>query len=83
MLYSIKNGEDLEKLEELASLKNQVKKVRLQDKLVKQNLHENIKKVFEPVDDTMKITSESITKTILETSIKNNKALEKLNEKFL
>ena len=34
----------LEELEELASLENQVEKVRLQDKLGKQNYHENIKK---------------------------------------
>ena len=49
MLFSIKNIEDLEKLEELASLQNQVKVVRLQDKLGKQNIHEDMKKVFEPV----------------------------------
>ena len=39
MLYSIKDREDLEKLEELVSLRNQVKLVRLQDKLGKQNFH--------------------------------------------
>jgi len=44
MLYPIKNIEDLEKLEELASLQNQVKAVRLQDKLGKQNFHEDMKK---------------------------------------
>ena len=37
MLYSIKNREDLEKLNELTSLQNQVKTVRLQEKLGKQN----------------------------------------------
>ena len=49
MLYSIKNVDDLENINELASLQNQVKAVRLQDKLGKQNFHENMKKVFEPV----------------------------------
>ena len=44
MLYSIKNGEDLEKLEELASLQNQVKVVRLQDRLGEQNFHKNKRK---------------------------------------
>ena len=44
MLYSIKDGEDLEKLEELASLQNQVKVFRLQGKLGEQIFHENIKK---------------------------------------
>ena len=37
MLYAIKNREDLENLEELASLENQVKVVKFQDKLGKQN----------------------------------------------
>ena len=46
MLYSIENREDLEKLNELVSLENQVKVVRLKDKLGKQNFHENMKKVF-------------------------------------
>ena len=49
MLYSIKDREDIEKLEELALLQNQVKVVKLQDKLGEQNFHEDIKKVFEPV----------------------------------
>ena len=44
MLYSIKNKGDLEKLEELASLQNQVEEVRLRDKLGKQKFHGNIKK---------------------------------------
>ena len=33
MLYSIRNIEDLQNLNELASLQNQVQEVRLQDKL--------------------------------------------------
>ena len=49
MLYSIKDGEDLENLNELVSLQDQVKTVRLQDKLGKQNFHEYMKKVFEPI----------------------------------
>ena len=44
MLYSIKDTEDLKNLEELVSLENQVKVVRLQDKLVEQNFHEDMKK---------------------------------------
>ena len=43
MLHSIKNREDLEKLKELATLQNQVKAVRLQDQLGKQNVHEDMK----------------------------------------
>ena len=44
MLYSIKDREDLENLNELVSLQDQVKTVKLQDKIGKQNFHEDMKK---------------------------------------
>ena len=83
MLYSIKNIEDLEKLEEAISLQKQVQEIRLQNKLGDQNYHEDIKKIFKPMTDEIKNTSENITKTITENSINNNKAIENLNEKVL
>ena len=83
MLYSIKDREELEKLEELVSLQNQVKVVRLHDNLGKQIFHEDMKRVFEPVTKSLENTSQDITKTITETSINNNKTLENLNEKIL
>ena len=83
MLFPIRNREDLEKLNEAVSLQNQVKVVRLQDKLGEQNFHEDMTKVFEPLTDTLKKTSENITKTITESSINNNKAIENLNDKVL
>ena len=83
MLYSIKDREDLEKLNELVSLQDQVKVVRLQDKLGKQNFHEDMKKVFEPVIKSIENTSQIITKTIVETSLKNNLAIENINDKLL
>ena len=83
MLYSIKDREDLENLEDLVSLENQAKVVRLQDKLGKQSFYEDMKKVFQPVTKSLGNTSQDITKTITETSIKNNKALETLNNKLL
>ena len=43
MLFKIKIRDDLENLEELASLKNQVEDLRVQDKLGKQNYHEEKK----------------------------------------
>ena len=67
MLYSFKNSEDLEQLEELASSQNQVNVVRLQDKLGKQNFHEDMEKVFEPVTNTNKNVSEEVTKAKTET----------------
>ena len=83
MLYSIKDREDLEKLNELVSLENQVKVVRLQDNLGKQNFREDMKKVFEPVTKSFKDVSEEVTKPMTENSIKNNQALENLNNKLL
>ena len=83
MLFPIKNKEDLEKLNELVSLQNQVKTVRLQDKLGKQNFREDLQEVYEPVTKTIKNVSENISKTLTESSINNNKAIENLNEKVL
>ena len=83
MLYSIKNIEDLEKLNEAVSLQKQVQEVRLQNKLGDQNYHEDINNFFKPMTDELKNTSEKITRTLTENSIDNNKAIENLNEKIL
>ena len=83
MLYSIKNVEDLQKLNDLVSLENQVNEVRLQDRLGAENYHQDSKKLFKPMTDALKNTSEIITKTLTENSINNNKAIENLNEKIL
>ena len=82
-MYSIKDTESLENLQELVSLESKVKTVRLQDKLGKQNFHEDMKKVFEPVTKSFKDVYEEVTKTMTENSIKNNQALEYLNNKLL
>ena len=83
MLFPIRNVEDLENLNELVSLQNQVKVVKLQDKLGEQNFHEDMKKVFEPVTKSLENTSENLTKAITETSIKNNQAIENINNNLL
>ena len=83
MLFPIRNVEDLENLNELVSLQNQVKVVKLQDKLGEQNFHEDIKKVFEPVTKSLENTSENLTKAITKTSIKNNQAIENINNNLL
>ena len=83
MLYSIKNIEDLEKLNEAVSSQKQVQEVRLQNKLGDQNYHEDITKFFKPMTDELKNSSEKITRTLTENSINNNKAIENLNEKIL
>ena len=58
MFYSIKDREDLEDINELVSLQDQVKAVRLQDKLGKQKFHEDMKKIFEPVNKSLERTSQ-------------------------
>ena len=83
MLFPIKDREDLEKLNELVSLQDQVKVVKLQDKLGKQNFPEDMKKVFEPVTKSLQNVSENFTKAITETSIKNNLAIESINNNLL
>ena len=82
-MYSIKNIEDSEDLNELVALNKQVDDMRLQDKLDKQNFHEKIKNLQEPLIDTFKTTSEILTKTLTETYKINNKVKENLNEKGL
>ena len=83
MLFAIRKVEDLQILNEAVSLQNQVKVVRLQDKIGKQNFHDNMEEVFEPLTNTLKKTSDNITKTITENSNNNNKAIENLNETIL
>ena len=83
MLFPIKDREDLEKLNEFASVQDQVKAVRLQDKLGKQNFYEDMKKLFEPVTKTIKDVSPDVTKTMMITAKENNQALENLNNKLL
>ena len=79
MLYSIKNIEDLKDLNELVTLQDQVKAVKLQDKLGEQNYHQKSEKLFEPMTKSIK----EVTKTITETSINNNQIIENLNNKLL
>ena len=83
MLFAKSFREDLDNLNQLASLQNQVKAKRLQVKLGKQNFHEDMKKLFEPMTDAVNNVSENRTKTISETYNINNKAIEILNEKIL
>ena len=83
MLYAIKNNDALENLNELVSLENQVKAVRLQDKLDKQNFLEDRKKLFEPVTKSLENTPQVTTKTITESSSINHKAIENIDNKLL
>ena len=83
MLYPNKNVEDLQKSNKLVSIESQVKTVRSEDELGEQKFHENMEKTFEPVKNSNKHVSEEVTKTMMETSTNNNKALENLKNNFL
>ena len=72
-LYAIKNFDVLEKMGELASVQTQIKVLRLQDKLGKQNFHGDMKKAFEPVFKTVKDTFQDVTKTMIVTCTENSK----------
>ena len=80
-MYSINNREELEDSNELVSLQSQVKAVRLQDELGKQNFHEDMKKIIEPITRSLEKTTQYKTKTITDSSTKDNKALSDLNKK--
>ena len=82
MFHPNKNLEELEKLNGLVSLQDQVEEVRLQDKLGEQNFQYDAQKALEPRTDTNKSTSESLTKAITETFLKNNEALDNSNKKL-
>ena len=67
MLFAIKDREDLEKIEDLGSLKNQMEERRLKDKLGTRIFHESPKKLHDSLTDTIKTTSENLTKFNTET----------------
>ena len=72
-MFAIKNREDLETSEELASLKNQVHELRLQDKIGTQIFSLEKINLFEPLNDKLENTSENLTKIITETCIETTK----------
>ena len=82
LIIVFKSRDVLETLEELASLQNEVKELRFQDKVVTQNNHENEQKVFGPDIDTNKKNSEDMKKTIMLKSKENSEALANINNKF-
>ena len=79
----MRNVEGLQNLNKAVLLQNQVQEVRLQNMPGEQNYHEDIKIFFKPRTDEIKNFSENISKTLTESSIINNKAIENLNEKVL
>ena len=58
-----KNKKGLEKLEEVANLKNQVKVVRLQEKLCIQDFHNEAEKLYEPITTAISDKSQKLLKS--------------------
>ena len=81
MFFTTNNREDLENLIELASLQDQVTAVRLQAKLGKQNCHEDMKKLFEPVTKRIKDVSEDVTEAMMVTSEENISSVVEFKQK--
>ena len=82
MLFSVKHREDSGKINDLVSIQDQVKASRSQEKLGKQNFHEDVQKVLEPVTKTNKHAYRNVTSTMTESSKENNKALSILSDKL-
>ena len=53
MLFTFKNRQKLEELEELSLFKKSLKKVRLQDKPGEQIYHQNVENLYEPMNDAI------------------------------
>ena len=79
MLYLIKIREGSENLGKLVSLQIQVKALELQGK---RNFHGDIKKVFERILKSNQDVSQDVTRTMIENSKENNKALSDLKDNF-
>ena len=83
VLYGLYNENDLEKLNELASLKNQVEELGLQDQMGKQNFHDDMKKLVEPNTDIVEDVSTDLKKPLTETSKMGYKPVSNLKENVL
>ena len=62
MMLTFKNVEEFQKLNDWISLENQVKVVRLQDKLGERNYYHDRNKLLELMTDAIKNTSQDVTK---------------------
>ena len=68
-------------MESSTSFQNQVKGLKLQEKLGQQNFHYDMKKVFESVAGTVKNVSEEVKEAKTETAKGSKKTFTDLNEK--
>ena len=73
----------MKKFGEVALLQDQVKALRMHDKLPKHKFHEDTEKLFEPLTQRNIDNSQDETETVTDTSIENNRALLNLNAKLL
>ena len=76
MIYSIRNKDEIEDLNELEDLKSKVKQVRLVENLDKQGFHNDIKQLYEPI--TKAVTD--INQNLFEETKSKTKAIEELDD---
>ena len=73
MYFPIKNRQKLKDLKELASSKNQVEELRLQDKISQQKFLKNVKKLYEPLTNTIKTPLKNQQKLLRKPLLKTTK----------
>ena len=78
----MKSRDELERLNEKASIQNEVKFLGLKDRPGKQNFPEDMRKMFELVTDIVKEASREVTKTLMVTSQKSSNIITNLNGKL-
>ena len=76
MIYSIKNGDVLKDLQEMADVQSKVEQVRLCEKFGKQGFHFDTKKLFEPLNKPVT----DLSQKLIEDTRSKTKAIEELDE---
>ena len=64
MKYCIKSEEDLDAFIDLGDLKEELEKVRLQEKIAEQGFHHDAKELFEPITKTVEGTSKTYSERL-------------------
>ena len=64
MIFTPKNFDEYEKINELNETRKQLKAEQLKEKLGKQDFHYDMKEVFEPLEKAIKESDESQTRAI-------------------
>ena len=83
MIYSINKKGELKDIDDSEDLQSKLKHVRMVEKIGQHGFHYDVKELFEPIYNSIKDVSEDVTRTMMESTKENNKALTTLNSKLL